>query len=138
MSWMKRKVYNWALKNATKDLNSTLLILKGQDDIEVAMIVASALTLRINLRRGGQPLDDALDPGSGMSEMERDFYLPQLIKMHNVFVKEDMLASAAGVKVWLHSLRAMIYPELRVLGREMWGATISRVRRCRGVLLCCQ
>jgi hypothetical protein len=34
--------------------------------------------------------------------------------------REGRLAEAAGAMVWLHSLRALSTPDLRLLGRQMW------------------
>jgi hypothetical protein len=36
------------------------------------------------------------------------------------FQKSDQKTDAAGAMVWLHSLRAQGYPELRIKGRELW------------------
>jgi hypothetical protein len=36
------------------------------------------------------------------------------------FQKIGQPSDAAGTMVWLHSMRALAFPELRELGRDMW------------------
>lgn len=121
MSWLKRKTYNWALKVNTEEMNRFILSLRGMDDHDISMLMASALTIRIDVRRSGEKFDDALDLGSGMSPIDRDANLIQMNRYIKAFQKEGQPESAAGVMVWLFSLRSIVYPEIRILGREMWG-----------------
>jgi hypothetical protein len=34
--------------------------------------------------------------------------------------KDGNLGAAAGAMIWLHSLRTIIYPEVRMFGKQLW------------------
>ena len=44
-----------------------------------------------------------------------------LVRARNKAVSSKNEELVAGLTVWLHSLRAVNHPELRVLGRRLWG-----------------
>lgn len=120
-NWFKRRIQLAAIKGGTEDLQRFVTSLRGQSGEELGMLVALATLLRINLRNEGYLPDEALgvgmplDPGA---EAQVQFKVSQFVRL---FQKEGQLTDAAGAMVWLHSLRAFGYPELRALGRSMWG-----------------
>jgi hypothetical protein len=42
-------------------------------------------------------------------------------------------ASAVGLHVWVHSARALLYPELRLLGRNIWSELGKADLKCRDI-----
>jgi hypothetical protein len=45
----------------------------------------------------------------------------QLVKHIKLQQSENNQPSATGLMVWLYSARALMYPELRLSGRQLWG-----------------
>ena len=118
--WIAQRIQRAAVRSGTEDLERFVTSLRGQSDEELGMLVATATVLRINFRAAGYLPDNAI--GVGMPLDEEEFSLVQLkySRLVHSFQKEKMFADAAGGMVWLHTLRAFAYPELRLLGRMMW------------------
>jgi hypothetical protein len=120
-NWIKRKIQLAAVKGGTEDLERFVTSLQGQSREELGMLVALATLLRINLRNEGHLPDEALGIGMPLgsgTEAQVQYKISQFVRL---FQKEGQLTDAAGAMVWLHTLRAFSYPELRILGRKMWG-----------------
>ncbi len=118
-NWFKRKIQIASVKTATEDLERFLKSLRGTSDEEIGMLVVVATMIRVNLRKGGRLPDDYLRiPARGDGSAHAPLYLSRLIR---TFQKIDQPTDASGAMVWLHTLRSLAFPELRVLGREMWG-----------------
>ncbi|MBJ3784496.1 hypothetical protein [Devosia sediminis] len=64
---------------------------------------------------------------TGIDLYEMESWLPQRLMFpvelgRSIKVlQRDRSASGVGLHVWLHSARALMYPELRIYGREIWG-----------------
>ena len=113
--WLKRRAEISLLKQMNDDLDRFLLGLKGGDNRDVACVVATAAHIRNNILR-----DDGVDLLQPLLEESRD---PMLAwKMNKLYAQAQKEAPdlAAGVAVWVHTLRAANTPELRLKGRMMW------------------
>jgi hypothetical protein len=120
-SWLKRRAQLNSVRDATADLERFVLSLKGQSAAELGMLVAIAAVIRMDLRQEGRLPDEALGVGVPLPDDQQDAiqsYMSQLIRE---WQKMNQPTKAAGGMVWLHSLRAYRYPEVRLLGRQMWG-----------------
>ena len=118
-NWLKRKIQIASVKAATEDLERFLKSLRGASDEEIGMLVVVATMIRVNLRKKGRLHDEYLripTPGDGSGYAP--LFLSRLIK---TFQKNGQPTDASGAMVWLHTVRSLAFPELRVLGREMWG-----------------
>ena len=117
-NWMKKKVRDAGYKSALDDIERYLLALKGLDDREVAQLLAVATFMRLKFIELGKLSDEILN-----------FEVPEAVHAQaqymigtatRDFQSRNDKACAGGTMVWLHSLRAQGYPELRLKGREMW------------------
>jgi hypothetical protein len=116
----KRSLQLATIRDATADLERFLLALKGMSGPELGMVVAVAATIRIELRQQNLFPDEALGVGMPLPESQQAALQANLSRM--VFdLQKQNAPTTAGAMVWLHSLRAFRYPEVRLLGRQMWG-----------------
>ena len=118
--WLKRRIQLAGVRGGTEDLERFITSLRGQSDEELGMLVGLATLLRINFRAGGFLPDEAIGIGMPLAEGEQAQVQYKLSQLARAFQKEGQLTDAAGAMVWLHTLRAFGYPELRLLGRSMW------------------
>jgi hypothetical protein len=112
--WLKRKVQIKAVQAAEEDIERFLKGLRGSRIEELAMITAVATHWRIVFAT--QDID-LLDP------VEAERKKPVLLMQINLLIKEvqrEKPSMAAGLMVWLHTVRAANMPEIRAQGREMW------------------
>lgn len=106
----------WATNTQAKELEKFVSNLRALDGAEVGMIVALATRQRhiLAVEYGWFLLDPFVtlqrDPGAAIT-------LNALIRAAQRRGQEPL---AAGMMVWLHSLRAMQSPELRQGGRDLW------------------
>jgi len=110
--WFARKVNNWASKRQRKDLEDFLLRLRAMDGEEIGHLVAVATHVRHKIEAKGHSL---LDP------LSNEPWITAGLSKHTVQLqKEGDLVTAAGLMVWVHTLRAGSHLEIRQLGRNMW------------------
>lgn len=119
-NWLRRKIRNAGAKAGAEDLDRFVLSLKGQSDDDLSMLVALATLLRGNFRSQGYLPDRALGVGMPLPEEEMAEFQLKISKVFRIFQEGKQQTDAAGTMVWLHSLRALNYPELRLQGRMMW------------------
>ena len=67
--------------------------------------------------------------GSDVYNMEqwilsKPFFPTEIGKLIKAQQKQGTNTAATGLMVWLFSARALLYPELRLSGREIWGQLI--------------
>lgn len=55
----------------------------------------------------------------------------ELISNIKALQRNGTPASAVGLHVWVHSARALLYPELRLLGRNIWSELGKACLECR-------
>ena len=117
-NWFKRRLRRAAVKAASEDLESFILCLKGLSDEELGMVVAGATVIRLQLGRSGSLPEYALAlPSPDDDTAYIQLHLSRLVRE---LQKTNKTAEAAGVMVWRHSMRSLAYPEVRLLGRQLW------------------
>ena len=119
-NWLKRKMQLKAVQAGREDMERFILGLRGASGSEIGIIVAQATVMRMRLRKDNLLPDAALDIGMPITEEERSQIQTFLGSTIRFFQKEELPSDAVGTMVWLHSMRAFTYPELRLQGREMW------------------
>jgi hypothetical protein len=109
-----------SVRDGTADLERFVVALKGMSDGELGAVVAMAAILRMELRAQGLLPDDALDIASKLPESDQTAVRSAMSGLALDMQKRHH-PSVGGALVWLHTLRALQFPELRLLGRQMWG-----------------
>jgi len=115
LRWLKRRI------DGTPDLERFVTLLRGMSAPDLGTLVAVATVVRLNMRDAGHLPDAALDIAGGLPPEKQ---LAAQLKLSNLvrqFQKLGQPSDAAGAMVWSHSMRAGATPELRLLGRQMWG-----------------
>jgi hypothetical protein len=115
----KRSIQLASVRDGTADLERFLVALKGMSDQELGTVVAMAAILRMELRPQGLFPDDALDIASTLPENDQKAVRSAMSGLALDLQKRHH-PSAGAAMVWLHTLRALQFPELRLLGRQMW------------------
>ncbi len=116
--WIKKKIYLAGYKSGLDDIERFILALRGNSDEEMGTLLAWANLVRLDLIDTGYLSVDILNFEVSESEhATAQMYLSKWVLQHQ---KSDSKVYAAGGMVWLHSLRARGYSELRIKGREMW------------------
>lgn len=118
--WLRNKILKWANDSQARELESFILSLKGQSRHELGMLLALASIMRMALREDGTLPDEALGKGEPLARDAEALIPLKLSRLIKDFQALGQLQSAAGTMVWLHSMRAIVTPELRLLGRKMW------------------
>ena len=96
---------------ATRFLNS----LRGADQEALDAISASTMFWHTHYQRKEI---DLYDMGSWIID---DIAFPiELNKLIKALQRDGNPASTVGLQVWLHSARALTYPDLRIYGRDIW------------------
>jgi hypothetical protein len=116
----KRSMQLATVRDGTADLERFLVALKGMSDQELGSVVAMAAILRMELRHQGLFPDTALDIASTLPESEQKAVRSAMSGLALNLQKKNHPSTGAAI-VWLHTLRALQFPELRSLGRQMWG-----------------
>lgn len=119
--WIKRKVEIASINAATNDIDRFIKGLQGSASDEIAAGVAMATMLRLGLESIGKLPRFTIDLSLPRDQYQADMtqlYLSQAVKE---FQKMGQPTDAYAAMVWLHSVRALNIPEVRYLGRAMWG-----------------
>ena len=116
----KRSIRLAQVRDATADLERFNVALKGMSDQELGTVVAMAAALRMELREAGLFPDEALGVGFPLPEDKQDFIRRNIGGLVLDWQKKNHPNTAAAM-VWAHTLRAYHFPEVRLLGRQMWG-----------------
>jgi hypothetical protein len=116
----KRSIQLADVRDGTADLERFLIALKGMSDQELGTVVAVAAILRMELRHQGLFPDDALDIASTLPESEQKAVRSGMSGLALDFQRKNHPSTGAAM-LWMHTLRALQFPELRLLGRQMWG-----------------
>ena len=117
-NWLKRKMQLASVKAATDDIQRFLQILKGSSSVELGELICFSTLARVKLRNRGSLKDEVFDVAATILEQApAQYMISQLIPS---LQKNKQFSEAAGLMVWLHSLRAFTYLEIRSYGRDMW------------------
>jgi hypothetical protein len=121
--WIKKRIEDASTDAMKNDIERFIASLKGAGDEEIATMLIVANVLRINLTKMGKIPAAALDlsiPRLGDIEIKCDMCPITLSSAIKQFQKIGQPTDALGCMIWLHSVRALNVPEIRVLGRDMW------------------
>lgn len=116
--WVRKKIGNWATDSQRDEMQRFVTSLRGQSAEELGMVLLMATIVRQTV--GNKTLPATLLEGLQGGTDEELFAPLQLNRLIRQLQKQGSLPQAAGAMVWLHSVRAIITPELRLLGRQMW------------------
>lgn len=125
--WAKKKLEVASANAMREDMSRFIAGLRGADNWEIASMLVVANALRLNLIKMGKIPEAALDfsiSRDDETQMKCDLCSVALASAVNQFQKMGQPSDAFGAMVWLHSVRALNTPEIRSLGREMWGELI--------------
>lgn len=118
-NWLKRRNQLAAVQNATADIERFILSLKGMSDEELGTVVALAAIMRMELRQIDELPDEALGVGLPLPEA-REVAIRRAMVQTALAMQKQNNPMAGSAMVWVHTLRAFHFPEVRLLGRQMW------------------
>jgi hypothetical protein len=121
-SCFRGKLRRAAAKGAREDLKQFVESLRELSDVQIGAAVAAAAIVRVALRENGVLSDDLLRATRDPMQVKTQISMAQLVRKYQA---EQRYREATGAMIWLHSLRALSFPEARRLGRAMW----SELRR---------
>lgn len=105
----------WALGTQAKEMQTFIDGLAGMDSRELGLVVVVATHLRNELE------DDGFKLMNPLVDYPRDpSVVPRLHRLVRECQKIGQPTDAAGVMVWLHTMRVGGRHELRPQAREMW------------------
>ncbi len=116
VGWLSGKIQNWSKRIIRREMDEFVGRLRALDASELGMIVACAADQRHRLERFF-PINLLAPSATIVSVPEAPVELRKLIAAAQH--RGDFVA-AAGLMVWLHTLRAMLDIDLRQGGRDMW------------------
>lgn len=120
-TWFRNRMKAGVVKEGRVAMTRLINHMEGiEDDRDIGPLVAVATVIRINLEnmdylpRGLFDIERIaeLDP-KGKAQLKLSALMAQ-------FQRRKQESDAVGASILLHTLRALEYPELRVLGRDMW------------------
>jgi hypothetical protein len=116
MGWLERKFYNWGIGAQKREIDPWLDNLRSVNGDEVGTLLAVATHIRhgLELRLGVDLLDPIL---THTAKPDLIFELHRIVKHCQ---STGQQSDAAGVMVWLFTLRCGAALELRQRGRELW------------------
>ncbi|WP_316976036.1 hypothetical protein [Shumkonia mesophila] len=120
-NWLAGHLEERALKGSAKEVRRFVGGLQGTGDRDLGVIVGCAAVVRVNMEiHGVLPAGlfqrRALEPSEELGVMQL-----RINRAARQLAKIRQQADATGAMVWSYSLRCLNLPELRPLGREMWG-----------------
>lgn len=116
MGWLSRVFDRWAGNKQAHEIDNFIKSLRAMDADEVGMVVALATDQRNALESAGHKVSDPVIYND--QEPMFTFHMTRRVQR---LQKENRLQEAAALMVWVHTMRAGSWAELRGLGREMWG-----------------
>jgi len=119
--WVTSKIQKYSADTMRDELTRFIASLSGQSDHELATLLIIATGVRLNVIKEG-PLSEKHFDMMRYNYLEANENVSlSFNKLVRLFQKNGQTSDAAGAMVWLHSSRAMLCPEIRILGRDMWG-----------------
>lgn len=121
--WLKRLAYNRMRDMAKRDFRTFLAALRGMSDREVAEMVVVVTSVRLSIQR------DKSTTGTQLRMVLHQFPAPPdemaqaavtVVRLVQESQRTGRFEQAACLSVLLHSIRAFTFPDLRMLGRELW------------------
>ena len=116
MGWLSNKVGQWAGGRQQEEMQTFIAMLRTMDSTEIGLVVAGATHMRHGLESSGHNVMDPI-----VYTSQNPTFAIFLSRTIAECQKQGRTHDAAGLMVWLHTMRAGIRIELRGLAREMWG-----------------
>jgi len=110
LGFFKGKVQRWAAKQQREELVYYVDMLKGTDTLARAMVVAAATDFR----------NVVMQSPEFLKEQARGTEIMFLHDAYKVAQKSNMGQIAAGIAVWIHTLRAEKEISNLFIAKEMW------------------
>jgi hypothetical protein len=117
--WLRQKITRRTVRSEREDLEMFVASLRAQSEGDIAVVVAVAAAIRMRLREAGHLPDEVLRAAS-TPDFEQATVQRRISRLVREFHSRSEYVDAAGAMVWLHTLRALMVPELREPGRRMW------------------
>jgi hypothetical protein len=117
LTWLRRKAQLVIVKSGREDLERFVESLRGQSAQKIGTLLVVAASVRIALRQSGVLPDELVRVTADPQQAAAQLAVAQLVRRYQ---SKDRFEEAAGAMVWLHTMRALSTPELRLLGRQMW------------------
>lgn len=117
--WLKRSAQHSRIERARVDMDLYVRSLRGMTSFEVATSRVLASTVLLEIGHDGDLLKDVLD-GKSFDEQLMKTLLANLEIAVRKAQKVKAFAIAAGLMLWIHSLRAVMFPPLRIDGKSVW------------------
>lgn len=120
-SWLSKTMQGQAAHSAAKEVERFTAGLRRLPDRDLGVIIAIAAVVRVNMETHdilpeGLFQTDALPPGHELGLLQY-----RINRAARDLSKARQAADATGAMIWSYSLRCLNLPELRPLGRAMWG-----------------
>ncbi|NOE35597.1 hypothetical protein GS627_17795 [Ruegeria sp. HKCCD7318] len=125
--WLKKRVLNASADAMKNDIERFTAGLEGADAEEISTMLVIENILRLRMLDSGVIPAAALDLSIPRDEdvmYQCDMCSLKLVNGVKKFQKIGQPSDAAGAMIWLHSVRALNVPEIRVCGRKMWGQLV--------------
>jgi hypothetical protein len=114
-TYFKAKLQRWSAKEQREDLVYFIDMLKGADAGAIAMVVATATDFR----------NTVMESPEFLTAQAQGLDAIYLVKTYQQLQKNNMQHIAAGVAVWLHTVRAEKEISNRYIAKEMWALLAS-------------
>lgn len=114
--YIKGIIRNYCVKSIKEEMINFITSLEGASDKEAGAMLGFAAHIRNKFSTNSN--FDFLDPIIAVS-LDRS-WSATLLNFIKKCQQEGSLLDAAGAKVWLYTLEAASFPELRIYGRKMW------------------
>lgn len=115
--WLAQKAGDAAMRSQEKELLTFIQSLKGMTQDEIAGLLVPATRQRLMLPEHGVSLTDFLDGGNPDGCAAYAIRIGSFIRD---FQKSGDLAAAGAMMIWVHSVRAVLSPPLRIHGKAIW------------------
>jgi len=122
--WVRKRAMDASADVMKNDIDRFINGLVGADDEELSTLLVVANVLRLRLVESKKIPPAALNmdiPRHGTLALQCDMASITLSNVIKQYQKMGQTSDATGTMIWLHSIRALNVPEIRILGREMWG-----------------
>jgi len=112
----KRMFTSWEAGQHERAIDSFIQMLEGFDAEEFALATAAAIDFAVNMSQ--ETGINLYDPRAALLQ-DPDVAL-MLSKQALTDRTNENFSTVAPIMIWVHSLRAMQYPPLRMKGRKLW------------------
>lgn len=117
-------IFKWLVSKATDvqqgEASRLLTSLRGADNELIDLVSAQTMYWANFYRKQGLDLYNMAD------WILSDTMFPvKVVAIIKDLQKQGSPTSTVGLQIWLHSARALITPELRLVGRELWAELVK-------------